>query len=366
MVERRHAYATEAIEAMLLPRVQDICARLAPDGRKEGHEWVALNPTRADRKAGSFRINLHTGRWADFADSQAASSREFPCLSLISYLATAKDFGKAILWAKDWLGLTGRAPDPERVAAIDAEAQARRAQRLIEENATKERKRKAAHAIWLNGQAVEPHEADPVGSYFLGRGIDLARLPSLPGAIRYNPLVRVATLTGQAHAAMVSAMHMEGAPDGFAAVHVTYIAPGDDGWRKAFGKDSKKIMGSRDGSCVRLTKGVSGKPLASAPAGEWVAISEGIENGLSAAILKPELRVLAAGTVGNIGKVKLPPQIGGVKIIADNDRLGSPANMALENAANMLVDRGLDIEIFLPPRPFKDFNEALVAQGAVV
>jgi hypothetical protein len=27
-------------------------------------------PTRADRRPGSFKINLHTGRWADFATDQ--------------------------------------------------------------------------------------------------------------------------------------------------------------------------------------------------------------------------------------------------------------------------------------------------------
>jgi hypothetical protein len=37
-----------------------------PDGRREGNEWVALNPRRADRSLGSFKVNLHTGRWADF------------------------------------------------------------------------------------------------------------------------------------------------------------------------------------------------------------------------------------------------------------------------------------------------------------
>ena len=32
-----------------------------------GHEWVAKNPTRADRHAGSFSVNLRSGKWADFA-----------------------------------------------------------------------------------------------------------------------------------------------------------------------------------------------------------------------------------------------------------------------------------------------------------
>jgi DNA primase len=41
--------------------------RWLPDGRREGNEWVALNPTRADKHPGSFKVNLRTGRWADFA-----------------------------------------------------------------------------------------------------------------------------------------------------------------------------------------------------------------------------------------------------------------------------------------------------------
>ena len=44
-----------------------ILARWLPRGRIEGDEFVALNPRRADKRLGSFKINLRTGRWADFA-----------------------------------------------------------------------------------------------------------------------------------------------------------------------------------------------------------------------------------------------------------------------------------------------------------
>ena len=36
-------------------------------GRREGREWIALNPRRADRHLGSFRVRLDAGLWADFA-----------------------------------------------------------------------------------------------------------------------------------------------------------------------------------------------------------------------------------------------------------------------------------------------------------
>ena len=41
--------------------------RWLPNGRRQGHEWVTLNPRRADRRPGSFSINMKTGQWADFA-----------------------------------------------------------------------------------------------------------------------------------------------------------------------------------------------------------------------------------------------------------------------------------------------------------
>lgn len=40
---------------------------LLPEGRLEGHEYVARNPLRPDRRLGSFKVNVSNGRWADFA-----------------------------------------------------------------------------------------------------------------------------------------------------------------------------------------------------------------------------------------------------------------------------------------------------------
>jgi hypothetical protein len=48
-------------------RAPEIVRRWLPDGRREGTEWVCRNPTRADKKPGSFKVNLKTGKWGDFA-----------------------------------------------------------------------------------------------------------------------------------------------------------------------------------------------------------------------------------------------------------------------------------------------------------
>lgn len=44
-----------------------------PGGKRMGYEFKALNPTRSDKTLGSFSINLNTGHWADFGDSDPAA-----------------------------------------------------------------------------------------------------------------------------------------------------------------------------------------------------------------------------------------------------------------------------------------------------
>ena len=56
--------------------------RWLPNCQRERHEYVALNPTRVDRHLGSFRINRHTGRWADFATGDRGGDP----VSLAAYL----------------------------------------------------------------------------------------------------------------------------------------------------------------------------------------------------------------------------------------------------------------------------------------
>lgn len=71
------------INSAALARLREILARWLPGGRIEGVEYVALNPRRADRRPGSFKINLATGRWADFA---VAGARGCDVVSLAAYL----------------------------------------------------------------------------------------------------------------------------------------------------------------------------------------------------------------------------------------------------------------------------------------
>jgi hypothetical protein len=71
-----------AIKAAALPSLPVLLARWIPDGQRVGSEWVAHNPTRDDRSPGSFKVNLNTGRWADFATGDKGGD----VISLLAYL----------------------------------------------------------------------------------------------------------------------------------------------------------------------------------------------------------------------------------------------------------------------------------------
>ena len=72
----------QRVNAAALAALPDLLGRWLPDGRRQGAEWVATNPTRGDRRRGSFSVNMRTGRWADFA----TGDRGGDVVSLAAYL----------------------------------------------------------------------------------------------------------------------------------------------------------------------------------------------------------------------------------------------------------------------------------------
>lgn len=75
-----------------------------PHGRVEGHEYVALNPLRQDKHLGSFRINVRTGKWADFAT--ADKGRDL--ISLYAYLKGLTQYQAGLVLSKQTGGNHGR------------------------------------------------------------------------------------------------------------------------------------------------------------------------------------------------------------------------------------------------------------------
>ncbi|QGM97792.1 hypothetical protein MMG94_09440 [Methylocystis parvus OBBP] len=81
MVERR-SIAFRRIAEAAARRSESILSRWLPDGHRDALEWVARNPRRADRRLGSFKVNMKTGRWGDFATGDAGGD----LISLAAYI----------------------------------------------------------------------------------------------------------------------------------------------------------------------------------------------------------------------------------------------------------------------------------------
>lgn len=79
---RGRALNFSAVNAAALRALPALCARWMPDGKRIGREYVALNPTRGDKRVGSFKVNLQSGRWADFATGDKGGD----AVSLAAYL----------------------------------------------------------------------------------------------------------------------------------------------------------------------------------------------------------------------------------------------------------------------------------------
>ncbi len=72
-----------AINRAALTALPLLLRRWLPDGKLQGREFTARNPRRNDRRPGSFRINMRTGRWSDFATGDAGGD----VVSLAAYLS---------------------------------------------------------------------------------------------------------------------------------------------------------------------------------------------------------------------------------------------------------------------------------------
>jgi hypothetical protein len=72
----------ECVNEAALAQAEGLLRAWLPNGRLQGDEYLALNPKRDDRRLGSFRVNIRTGRWADFA----IDVRGGDLISLAAYL----------------------------------------------------------------------------------------------------------------------------------------------------------------------------------------------------------------------------------------------------------------------------------------
>jgi len=79
-----------------------VLSRVLPSGKQIHREWVALNPRRANRNLGSFKVNRFNGKWCDFATGDKGGDP----ISLVAYVEGISQAEAARLLAK-MLGIGG-------------------------------------------------------------------------------------------------------------------------------------------------------------------------------------------------------------------------------------------------------------------
>ena len=71
-----------AVNKTALPHLPELLKHWLPDGRLTGTQWEAKNPRRPDANIGSFKINVQTGQWADFA----IDAKGVGAISFVAYI----------------------------------------------------------------------------------------------------------------------------------------------------------------------------------------------------------------------------------------------------------------------------------------
>lgn len=333
------------LSAMLAANMAALAPHLLPAGRRDGPHWRCGG---VDGAAGqSLAIHLHgerAGVWHDFSTGEAGDA-----LDLAAAVLFRGDTRAAMDWARAWLGIAdGKAPPPPARKPPDAAARP--------PDADEAARRRKALALFL--EAAASIAGTPAAAYLAGRGIALHELARQPAALRFHRECWCGE-AGRPLPAMLAAI-TDGAGR-HVGTHRTWLAPDDaGGWRKAPLRDPKKTLGPYAGGFIPLWRGASGKPLRAAPAGETVALAEGIETGLSVALACPELRVLAAVALPNMARVALPAAVARVVLCADNDAGNPKAGELLTRAAERFAAEGRDVRVAHPPVG-KDFNDTLRA-----
>ena len=310
------------ISERLAQHIGALCYEILAYGHREGTTWRSgsVNGEKGSSLAVELRDRERRGRWRDHANPVDRGD----ALDLVAAVKFNGDKGRAIAWARSWLGLSGgavtkRTPEPSRAADSPAAKIAR------------------ARRRWSEGQ-------DPRGTivekYLNGRGLELA--DDIAGhVIRFHPdcpwregedgpIIRVP--------AMICAMRHIATDEIVAVSRRRLTLTGEK-------VGTPKFLGPAKGAAIKLDAddAVTG----------GLNIAEGVESGL-AARQRGFVPCWAAGSADAIGEFPVLAGVECLTIICENDAANEEAT---EKCTERWQDAGLEV---LHARPLvgNDINDA--------
>lgn len=267
-------------------RIEDVAALRIRGMKRAGNYFKALCPFHADKNP-SFHIDTRKNRYRCYACGAHGDAIQF--LMEIDDIS----FREAVLQLAEFCGFI---ETPGKAAILKKKLPPRP---LTPEEETAADLHEIEKARTLYRSAV-PAQGTLIETYLRGRGIEPARLPAgVMLQLRFAPAVPYwhtpdnkmkPSIIGHYPAMIAPLQDNERAIQG---AHITYLKP--DGRSKielrVNGKKlpSKKMKGKPWGCAIRL-----------GPAAPLMVFSEGIENGLSSLIVKPDWPVWVGGSLGNL------------------------------------------------------------------
>jgi hypothetical protein len=356
------------ITARLNAMAESLAPKLLPNGHRSGNFWMASG---IDDSGASASLYVHLagdkiGHWSDAGNARAGE--EFgDMLDLLRLKRGLASVAEAVQEAKTMLGIVdtprqhGRMTNDERrtreenreyYARLSAQALAERQQREADELALRI---KRAKGLYLSGRMID---ATPAEHYLRARWLEPATVaghdgPTWPSVLRYHPDVWCRAERAKLPA-MLAAFYL--ADGRQVAVHRTFLMlDRERGWVKIDSPEAKTILGPYGGGFIPICKGASGKSMRHMNPDERVYVTEGIEDALVCRIVRPQYRIICAGTLPNMGAIVLPEQAKRLAIVCDRDT-NEQAQNQLERVIARHQARGLTVELAMPPPGIKDYN----------
>jgi len=316
-----------SINAAAAARGRDLVQQWLPGGRFNGNEYVALNPTRDDKRLGSFSININSGAYCDHSSGDGGG--DFVALyAFVRGHQHQTDAARALAvelgidgtsgaFSGPSSGVGGWRPLPTAAAAIAAPTRADR-----------------GPDVRLILSKCKPAADTLVEAHLRSRSL------SLPSAADIRFADDVADMAERkGYPAMVSVVRYgDGSETG--GLHITYLH--DDG-----SKSHKKMLGSVAGGSVRLADmGLDG----------ILGVSEGIESGIAAMMLYPGIPVWASLSTSGMRSFQIPDGCKRLVIFADAGEAGQAAAAELRDTA---AAAGVAVAVVTPTGD-DDFNRDLM------
>ncbi len=297
------------------------------------HQSSSTESQRRYGKKGHISVNLRTGAWIDFKDTERSGEP----LHLLTKLK-GMSFKEAVEYGASWAGLI-----PEKIQVASPILPKKR--ETLKEEASKESKAKIskAQALWDKGQEIQGTLAERY----------LREYRKIEGEIsqdlRYVPSFYDKGSNTKHPCLMGSARNPEGQ---VTAVQLTFLNP--ETGQKATLDVAKKSFGVIKGSSVTLQKSESG-PL---------FIAEGVETALSLKSAGINGTIQASLGLSNIKRLEPQDLQSPIIICADHDAPDSPAAKSLEKSVLALQKKGFQVSVIKPDKLGQDFNDVLKEKGA--